>query len=218
MTWSFPPSFRNYARGTLGPKNATIYKEQFATHFDSCTDLPGMPYIGVHSGTLTADVYCLTAAGIAWLKTAPSSYFPTAAGRYAQALRNYQGKFGDGFLQRAHEAAKCYQSAAWLACCAMCGAAAESALLAVAIRKVGNDQPAMRKYSDRDGRREIARLIFETATTQLRNQFDAAFNILSYWRDDAAHGRASTISELEAYDAFGRLLRLAAFASDNWDA
>ena len=30
------------------------------------------------------------------------------------------------------------------------------------------------------------------------------FNILSYWRDDAADNKDSTISELEAYEALGR--------------
>jgi hypothetical protein len=72
------------------------------------------------------------------------------------------------------------------------------------------------RYAGRDGRREAVKLIFGTEPNTLRNQFEAAFNILSYWREVAAHGQASTISELEAYEALGRLLRLSAFVCDNW--
>jgi hypothetical protein len=40
----------------------------------------------------------------------PDSYFPTDANRYAQTLARYLTKLGAGFLQRSHEAAKCYQA------------------------------------------------------------------------------------------------------------
>lgn len=178
----------------------------------------GMPYHGVMTGTPMINEYCLTDAGREWLKSAPDSYFPTDAGRYAQTLAPYQAKLGAGFMQRAHEAAKSYEAGTHLACCAMCGAAAESALLAVAISKTGDERAVLRKYAARDGRREVVRLIFAAQTGALRSQFEAAFNILSYWRDDAAHGKATTISELEAYEALGRLLRLSSFVCDNWAA
>src|SRR5262249_18108502 len=157
----------------------------------------GMPFHGVMTGTPMIREYCLTEGGREWLRRAPDLYFPTDAGRYAQALASYQEKLGAGFMQRAHEAANCYQAGTHLACCAMSGAAAESALLAVATSKTGDEQDVLRKYAGRDGRREVMKLIFGTQTNTLRNQFEAAFNILSYWRDDAAHGQASTISELE---------------------
>jgi hypothetical protein len=38
-----------------------------------------------------------------------------------------------------------------------------------------------------------------------------------HWRDDAAHGMATTISEVEAYASLIQLLRLAQFCSDQWD-
>ena len=40
------------------------------------------------------------------------------------------------------------------------------------------------------------------------------FNILSYWRDDAADNKDSTISELEAYEALGRQPSMAAGRAD----
>jgi hypothetical protein len=42
-------------------------------------------------------------------------------------------------------------------------------------------------------------------------------DLLSYWRDEAAHGTASEISETEAHTALGRLVRFAQFASDHWN-
>jgi len=40
--------------------------------------------------------------------------------------------------------------------------------------------------------------------------------ILSYWRDDAAHGVASPISASEAEEALRQLLLLAQFAAQYW--
>jgi len=42
-------------------------------------------------------------------------------------------------------------------------------------------------------------------------------DLLNYWRDEAAHGGLSDISEFEAYEAMARLLRLAHFVDDHWD-
>ena len=50
----------------------------------------------------------------------------------------------------------------------------------------------------------------------IRQSFEAALQILHYWRDDAAHGMAATISEVEAYASLTQLLRLAQFCSDHW--
>jgi hypothetical protein len=41
-------------------------------------------------------------------------------------------------------------------------------------------------------------------------------DLLNFWRDDSSHGTPSTISDIEAYDALSRLLRLAHFTSDHW--
>jgi hypothetical protein len=47
--------------------------------------------------------------------------------------------------------------------------------------------------------------------------FRSAIGLLSFWRDDAAHGLASEISEIEAHEALARLLRFAQFATENWE-
>jgi len=55
------------------------------------------------------------------------------------------------------------------------------------------------------------------ATNAVQRQFEAALQILNYWRDDASHGQQTTIAEVQAYAAISELLRLAQFTSDHWD-
>jgi len=163
------------------------------------------------------DGFALTTAGREWLKHAAEAYFPTDPGRYVKTLEKPGRLLGDGFLQRAGEAASSHMSGNYLACCAMCGAAAESVLLAIAICKTEDEAKVLDAYGQRDGRRKVMRMIFDNPSlTTLGSRFETAFNLLTYWRDDAAHGRFSTISELEAYDALGRLLRLASLTGENW--
>lgn len=163
------------------------------------------------------DGFALTTAGREWLKHAAEAYFPTDPGRYVKTLEKPGRLLGDGFLQRAGEAASSHMSGNYLACCAMCGAAAESVLLAIAICKTEDEAKVLDAYGQRDGRRKVMRMIFDNPSlTTLGSRFETGFNLLTYWRDDAAHGRFSTISELEAYDALGRLLRLASLTGENW--
>jgi hypothetical protein len=169
------------------------------------------------AGGQAGDGYSLTGYGRGWLeKWDAEGFFPTDPDRYIQVLANGSALLGSGFLQRSHEAAKCYKFGAYIACCAMSGAAAESALLAVAIAKTRDEDLVLRKYQGRDGRREVMRLIFGKATHNLEARFKDVFGVLSYWRDSASHGQASDISELEAHEALARLLRLSRFVTDNW--
>jgi hypothetical protein len=46
--------------------------------------------------------------------------------------------------------------------------------------------------------------------------FEAALQVLHFWRDDAAHGIATTIEEVEAYASLTQLLRLAQFCAERW--
>ena len=99
----------------------------------------------------------------------------------------------------------------------MCGAAAESTLLAIAIAKTGDSELVLNKYERSGGREKVTRLIFgQPGASSLERRFRTGFELLTYWRDEAAHGRESAIEELEAYDAMGRLLYLARLAWDNW--
>jgi hypothetical protein len=66
------------------------------------------------------------------------------------------------------------------------------------------------------GRKAITDKIVHGVPGGITEQFKSLCELLNYWRDQAGHGTASTISEIEAFHAISRLLRFAQFASDNW--
>lgn len=168
------------------------------------------PYSG-YSGT--GHGYSITTAGRAWLKQHPANYYDSnRLGELFLALK----KFGGGFEQRSVEAARCYQFGQYLACCALCGAAAESILLAVAVAKSRDEATTLATYRSASGRKKVTDSVVSNIRASTAEQFRIATGLLSYWRDEAAHGTASNISEIEAHDALARLLRFAQFASDNW--
>jgi len=39
---------------------------------------------------------------------------------------------------------------------------------------------------------------------------------IKYWRDEAAHGKASNIGDNEAYTSLALLLRFAGFVNEHW--
>jgi len=125
-------------------------------------------------------------------------------------------KYGPGFSQRADEAIRCHRTSNYLASCVMAGAAAESILLAVAIAKVGNETKVLKDYASAGGRNRITKMVVAGLAGSLGRSFEAALQVLHYWRDDAAHGMATTIVEVEAYASLTQLLRLAQFCSDRW--
>jgi hypothetical protein len=98
----------------------------------------------------------------------------------------------------------------------MAGAAAESILLAIAVAKSGDEAKTLAQYNSRSGRRGVTNSVVGNVSIPVKAQFETALQILHYWRDDAAHGMATTISEIEAYASLSQLLRLAQFADDHW--
>ena len=158
----------------------------------------------------------LTAFGKAWLKDA--SQRPTVdPSRLAELLQTFAYRFGDGYSQRATEAVRIYRTCSYLAACVMSGAAAESILLAVAIAKVGDEAKVLATYKSSNGRRSVTQQIVSNVPQGMAAQFQTAMQVLHYWRDDAAHGSTTTITEIEAHASLTQLLRLAQFASDHWD-
>jgi hypothetical protein len=51
---------------------------------------------------------------------------------------------------------------------------------------------------------------------QLRNEYAGYTTLLKYWRDLAAHGRASGLKDNEAYTSLALLLRFAIFVNERW--
>jgi hypothetical protein len=161
--------------------------------------------------------FTLTSRGREWLVNADDTHFIVMQpGALSRALGAFRKQFGDGFEQRAQEALRCREADAWLATCAMCGAAAESILLALAVVKTGDEEAVFKEYRAATGRKKTIDGLVGKQPENLQRPFRSLMGILSYWRDDAAHGMASPISAPEAEEALRQLLMLAQFAAKNW--
>jgi hypothetical protein len=160
--------------------------------------------------------YCLTTLGRRWIELGAPAVLVADSDRLSQLFDKLSQVLGPGFLQRAIEAVRCHAFGVYIGCCAMCGAAAESILLAVAIAKSGDEAATLTAYRAANGRRKVVESIVGQARQTIADPFRSATGLLSYWRDEAAHGLSSTISEIEAHEALARLLRFAQFANDNW--
>ncbi len=162
--------------------------------------------------------YSITPFGEQWIKESDKDTFiPTEPGRFAEMLAPYKDRFGPGFYERAQEAIRCYGAHSYLACCAMCGAASESILLSIAIQKVGDELKVLAEYSTSRGRSRIENTIIGQTDEYIQREFRSHTNLLKYWRDEASHGKASHISDNEAYTSLALLLRFAMFAFEHWN-
>jgi len=161
--------------------------------------------------------FSITEFGRKWLtEEQEDTFVPTEPERFAELLGQFLSQFGPGFHQRAQQAVRCYGAHAYLACCAMCGAAAESILLATAIAKIGDEKEVLRTYISATGRSRIENRVIGQASGHLKREFRGLTELLKYWRDEAAHGQASAISDNEAYTSLAMLLRYAMVIKQNW--
>ena len=116
---------------------------------------------------------------------------------------------------RAQEAVKCYGAHAYLASCAMCGAAAETILLSAAVAKKGEAE-VLTEYRKAGGRKWIEGALFGKSSTH--EEAKVYLVLMKYWRDEAAHGERSAIGDNEAYTSLAMLLRFAQFIDTRWTA
>jgi hypothetical protein len=144
-------------------------------------------------------------------------YVPIEPGRLARLLSQYLSKFGVVFAERSQEAIKCYNANAYLACCAMCGAATESIILSLAITKTNDEAQVIKDYSTRGGRGKIENLIIGQKQGNIKDEFISSTGLLKYWRDISAHGSVSGITDNEAFTSLALLLRFSQFVNDKWD-
>ena len=162
--------------------------------------------------------YSLTPLGRRWLEEIGDLQFiPTEPMHIARLLEPFADRFGPGYHQRAQEAVKCYIVQAHMACCAMCGAAAESILLSAAIAKSGDEEAVLKEYQTASGRGRVEKRLLGNVKADTRRRFETFTDLLNYWRDTSSHGRTVARSEVEAFDALSRLLRFSLFVDERWD-
>ena len=194
----------------------------YASAWDLCRR--GILRPGVHSYMAQAtddgnagNGYSITPFGKKWLSESDrDDYVPTEPGRFAEMLQEYQDRFGPGFYERAQEAVRCYGAHAYLACCAMCGGASESIILALAIAKK-NEEYVLKAYASSKGRSRVENMVIGQANKFLKREYQGYSSLIKYWRDESAHGKVSEITDNEAYTSIALLLRFAKFADDNWN-
>ena len=139
--------------------------------------------------------FSVTNLGRSWIASGALALIVLDITRLSELFATLSDRLGAGFLQRANEAARCHSFGANLAACAMCGAAAELIMLAVAIAKTGDEGAVLKTYLGPQGRKRTIDAIIHGARDSFANAFKAATDLLSYWRDEAAHGTASEISQ-----------------------
>lgn len=162
--------------------------------------------------------FSVTPFGEQWLAEHDrDDYVPTEPGRFAEMLQQYATNLGPEFRERAQEAIRCYGAHAYLACCAMCGAAAESIVLALRIAQTDDLAGVLATYNSQGGRGRVEKALLGKGSDALRREFSAFSALLKYWRDEASHGAAASISDNEAYTSLALLLRLAMFVHSRWD-
>jgi hypothetical protein len=151
--------------------------------------------------------FFLTDYGKKWLQNPSlSDANPMEYARFAQLLSRHNARFGDAYRLRASEAVRCYEGHTYFACCAMCGAGAESVLLTLATAKIGEAE-ALRTYQQSGGRGRIRNRLIGHARAEMQASFDSYLQLLNYWRDESAHGVARSIGEEEAFTSLALLLR-----------
>jgi hypothetical protein len=203
-------------------------EEDYAPFHDAAWELarrgilrPGPAFPGLRVGVLgvtrtVGNGFSLTELGREWIsKYDQAVLFPLDPGRFATLLNSYGNRFGPAFRLRIKEANGRYRTMNYFAACAMAGAACESILLAIGSAKIGDK--SLQIYFGRDGRRLLIKQITMNLSASLKQPVETAASILSYWRDDAAHGYVTEITEFSAHDALSRLLRFAQFVDRNWD-
>jgi len=118
--------------------------------------------------------------GRSWIEQGAPDVFLVDPDRLSQMFDKLSPRFGPGFLPRATEAVRCHRFGAYLGCCAMSGAAAESILLAVAIAKSGDERTTLATYQTAKGRRRVIESIVGQAGQAIAGAFRNATGLLSY--------------------------------------
>jgi hypothetical protein len=170
----------------------------------------GLQQVGAVEG------YSITAFGRTWLAEHGSpAYVPTDPERIASLLTRRRDLFGQVYVLRVIDAARCYSAHAYYACCAMIGAAAESILLAAGTAKLG-EALALKLYLANRGRKSLTDAVLRECPDYVARELRLHTDLINLWRDESAHGHGSSIGEAEAFTNLRGLIGFAQFAEDRW--
>ena len=201
------------------PFKQTVYRAFFNATWQMCMrgllrpSAADQPY---EYHRVAGDGFSFTERGFKWFSEGEIDSIILSTSRMDQLLGGFVGRYGDGYGERVHQAVLCHSARAFLACCAMCGAAAESILLAIAIEKEQDEASVLAKYKASSGRRAIEKIIFDGKRDGFIAPFKSGLELLKHWRDESAHGTATGYDDVEATVALNHLLRFAQHVEDKW--
>jgi hypothetical protein len=77
-------------------------------------------------------------------------------------------------------------------------------------------ESAIQTYTGKSGRSKTENLVIGQAKAFLRQSLHPLFGLISYWRDQAAHGAESGVNRNEALTALRSLFYYAKLVHENW--
>ena len=174
--------------------------------------LNSLQHTQIPSGLL----YSITSQGRKWLLDQGEFIYKTPM-HFSEILATFDKLFGDGFKQRAQEACTNYLVGTYLSTCTMCGAAAESIMLKLAIAiQPSKETEILKEYASVSGTKKIIDRLFGQMGNKHKIAHSTFNDLLKYRRDNSGHGQYIKISEFDAYDSLSRLIRLSEFIKDNF--
>ncbi len=172
---------------------------------------------GSGSGSDYGYCYCLTDLGKEWLESEDDLFIVISNHALANQLAMHNDRFGKVYAMRSQEAIKCFQSMAYLGCCAMCGAAFESILIVTAIEKTKDEKEIIKMIRGRNGTRRVWKELAEEISW-LSRQFESSYSLVKYWRDISSHGEDPyEVTSNEANISIRQLIQFSKLVDDNWE-
>jgi hypothetical protein len=163
------------------------------------------------------DDFLVTARGVKWLADSGDEVvLPLELQRFADALKRHSSHFGRTYLQRALEALNCYHAHCYYATCVMAGAAAEAVLIALAVEKKGERTWVEKRMRGTGGRQELHKALRPEGGAEGQRRVETLIDLVSYYRDDAAHTLGDPITDEGAQLTLLLLLNVAAYADQHW--
>lgn len=163
--------------------------------------------------------FTLTESGRQQLLDASAQGLVTVAGAaIVKELEQHTARFGEAFIERVKDAVTSHSAGAHLACCAMCGAAAETILLSLAIALGGDEDEVLKEYLSRSGRAALMKRIKARLSHSDSLQLETYAKPLDYWRDAASHGLPARVLSGTAFQNLQLVRHLAHFVAGRWPA
>lgn len=186
---------------------------------DAAAELCGMGVLrygpqGYNPHSVLGNMFSLTKQGRKWIKQDSDNPLLYSFNHFSEYFSRFDDLFGEGYRQRSQEACRCFTARCYLASCVMSGAAAESILLFLAIKKGKPEEEALALYRTGGGLKKLKDFLSGKLNQKDKEKFEIFHELIKYQRDDAAHGEIKDILAFDAYESLSRLIFLCQHVRD----